>query len=83
LDADGYRCGFGWASSTIATAVFTLQDNANKLSGSATDWTESPEKAWPDEEIVQQAVARLPWGHNVTLLFSTLLGLQVYAPPER
>ena len=25
-------------------------------------------EAWPDEEIVQQAVARLPWGHNVRLL---------------
>jgi hypothetical protein len=22
-------------------------------------------EAWPDEPIVQQAVARLPWGHNV------------------
>lgn len=25
-------------------------------------------EAWPDEPIVQQAVARLPWGHNVRLL---------------
>jgi predicted nuclease of restriction endonuclease-like (RecB) superfamily len=25
-------------------------------------------EAWPDEEIVQQAVAQLPWGHNVRLL---------------
>ncbi len=24
--------------------------------------------AWPDREIVQQAVAQLPWGHNVVLL---------------
>jgi predicted nuclease of restriction endonuclease-like (RecB) superfamily len=24
--------------------------------------------AWPDREIVQQAVAQLPWGHNVILL---------------
>ena len=24
--------------------------------------------AWPDGEIVQQAVARLPWGHNLVLL---------------
>jgi predicted nuclease of restriction endonuclease-like (RecB) superfamily len=24
--------------------------------------------AWPDEKIVQQAVAQLPWGHNVRLL---------------
>lgn len=24
--------------------------------------------AWPDAEFVQQAVARLPWGHNVVLL---------------
>lgn len=25
-------------------------------------------EAWPDESIVQQAVAQLPWGHNVRLL---------------
>lgn len=25
-------------------------------------------EAWPDEQIVQQAVAQLPWGHNVRLL---------------
>ena len=25
-------------------------------------------EAWPDRKIVQQAVARLPWGHNVRLL---------------
>lgn len=25
-------------------------------------------EAWPDEEFVQQAVARLPWGHNLVLL---------------
>lgn len=24
--------------------------------------------AWPDEEIVQQAVGQLPWGHNLVLL---------------
>jgi predicted nuclease of restriction endonuclease-like (RecB) superfamily len=25
-------------------------------------------EAWPDGEFVQQAVARLPWGHNLVLL---------------
>ena len=25
-------------------------------------------EAWPDAEFVQQAVAQLPWGHNVVLL---------------
>lgn len=25
-------------------------------------------EAWPDEEIVQQLVAQIPWGHNVRLL---------------
>ena len=25
-------------------------------------------EAWPNSEIVQQAVAQLPWGHNVVLL---------------
>lgn len=24
--------------------------------------------AWPDEEIVQQVVGQLPWGHNVDLI---------------
>lgn len=24
--------------------------------------------AWPDEQIVQQAVGQLPWGHNLVLL---------------
>jgi predicted nuclease of restriction endonuclease-like (RecB) superfamily len=25
-------------------------------------------EAWPDEAIVQQLVARIPWGHNVRIL---------------
>ena len=25
-------------------------------------------EAWPDEQIVQQFVAQIPWGHNVRLL---------------
>lgn len=25
-------------------------------------------EAWPDTEIVQQAAAQLPWGHNLVLL---------------
>ncbi|TWI73988.1 uncharacterized protein DUF1016 [Desulfobotulus alkaliphilus] len=25
-------------------------------------------EAWPDEQIVQQAVGQLPWGHNLVLL---------------
>jgi len=25
-------------------------------------------EAWPDEAIIQQAVGRLPWGHNLVLL---------------
>ena len=25
-------------------------------------------EAWPDQTIVQQAVGRLPWGHNLVLL---------------
>jgi len=24
--------------------------------------------AWPNEVIVQQAVAQIPWGHNIRLL---------------
>ena len=25
-------------------------------------------EAWPDEAIVQQLVAQIPWGHNVRIL---------------
>jgi predicted nuclease of restriction endonuclease-like (RecB) superfamily len=25
-------------------------------------------EAWPDEEFVQQAVAQIPWGHNIRIL---------------
>jgi predicted nuclease of restriction endonuclease-like (RecB) superfamily len=25
-------------------------------------------RAWPDEEVLQQVVAKLPWGHNIQLL---------------
>ena len=25
-------------------------------------------EAWPDEQIVQQAVGQLPWGHNLVLI---------------
>ena len=24
-------------------------------------------EAWPDEQIIQQLVGQLPWGHNLTL----------------
>lgn len=34
-------------------------------------------EAWPDEAIVQQAVAQIPWGHNVRLLD------KLTAPAER
>lgn len=38
-------------------------------------------EAWPDEEFVQQAVALLPWGHNLMLLdkLSTLQARRWYA----
>jgi predicted nuclease of restriction endonuclease-like (RecB) superfamily len=32
-------------------------------------------EAWPEEAILQQAVAKLPWGHNVRLL-------DLVKPPE-
>ena len=25
-------------------------------------------EAWPDEQIVQQLVGQLPWGHNLVLI---------------
>jgi len=28
-------------------------------------------EAWPDEQIVQQLVGKLPWGHNLVLLCKT------------
>lgn len=34
-------------------------------------------EAWPDAEIVQQAAAQLPWGHNLVLLD------RLKAPAER
>lgn len=34
-------------------------------------------EAWPDEEIVQQLVAQIPWGHNIRILD------QVKSPADR
>lgn len=41
-------------------------------------------EAWPERAIVQQAVAQVPWGHNVRLLDKVKCGVRVSdtAPPH-
>lgn len=36
-------------------------------------------EAWPDYDFVQQAVAQLPWGHNLVLLEKFYLVLKLVA----
>ena len=38
------------------------------LSGRNLKYMRAFAEAWPDQEIVQQVVAQLPWGHNVRLV---------------
>lgn len=61
----------GWGSKVIDRLGWDLREAFPEMKGLSTRnlmYMRTFAGAWPDFEIVQQAVARLLWGHNVLLL---------------
>ncbi len=60
----------GWGAKVIERLAHDLRHAFPTLKGfSRTNllYMRSFAEAWPDEQIVQQAVGQLPWGHNLAL----------------
>jgi len=61
----------GWGARVIDRLAADLRRDFPDMTGLSArnlKYMRAFAEAWPDEPIVQQAVARLPWGHNVRLL---------------
>ncbi len=65
----------GWGTKVIERLSNDLRAEFPGLTGLSTRnllYMRSLAGAWPDVAVVQQVVAQLPWGHNVTLLDDTM-----------
>lgn len=63
----------GWGAKVIARLAQDLRNAFPEMKGFSPrnlKYMRAFAQAWPDEAIVQQAVAQLPWGHNLVLLES-------------
>ena len=61
----------GWGTKVIERLARDLRNAFPDMKGFSTrnlKYMRSFAEAWPDKQIVQQAVAQLPWGHNLVLL---------------
>jgi len=61
----------GWGSKVIERLAKDLKKEFPDMQGFSSrnlKYMRSFAEAWPDEQIVQQLVAQIPWGHNVRLL---------------
>jgi len=61
----------GWGAKVIERLAHDLRNAFPEMKGfSRTNllYMRSFADAWPDHQIVQQAVGQLPWGHNIVLL---------------
>ena len=61
----------GWGAKVIDRLAQDLRvefPDMQGLSSRNLKYMRTLAEVWPDEPIVQQAVAQLPWGHNVRLL---------------
>ena len=61
----------GWGAKVIEQLAYDLRTAFPEMRGfSRTNllYMRSFAEGWPDEQIVQQAVGQLPWGHNLVLL---------------
>ena len=70
----------GWGKKVIEQLANDLKTSFPEMKGLSSRnlaYMRAFAEAWPDRSIVQQAVAKLPWGHNVRLLD------MVKAPQER
>ena len=61
----------GWGAKVIARLAHDLRTAFPEMKGFSRAnlmYMRAFAQAWPDAEVVQQAVGRLPWGHNLVLL---------------
>ena len=61
----------GWGAKVIERLAHDLRSAFPEMKGFSRAnlmYMRAFAEAWPDAEIVQQAVGRLPWGHNLVLL---------------
>lgn len=61
----------GWGARVIDRLAHDLQaefPGVEGFSARSLKYMRALAEAWPDEEIVQQLIAQLPWGHNVRVL---------------
>jgi predicted nuclease of restriction endonuclease-like (RecB) superfamily len=61
----------GWGAKVIDRLALDLRTSFPEMRGFSRAnllYMRAFAQAWPDPEIVQQAVGQLPWGHNIVLL---------------
>ena len=61
----------GWGTKVIDRLAHDLRNDFPDMKGFSPrnlKYMRAFAEAWPDSEFVQQAVAQLPWGHNLVLL---------------
>jgi predicted nuclease of restriction endonuclease-like (RecB) superfamily len=61
----------GWGAKVIGRLAHDLRNAFPEMKGFSRAnlmYMRAFAEAWPDEQIVQQAVGQLPWGHNLVLL---------------
>lgn len=61
----------GWGAKVVERLASDLRSEFPKMQGLSPrnlKYMRAFAEAWPDDDFVQQAVAQLPWGHNVRLL---------------
>lgn len=61
----------GWGAKVVDQLAADLRQEFPEMKGFSSrnlKYMRAFAQAWPDSEIVQQAVAQLPWGHNVRIL---------------
>ena len=65
------QCREGWGAKVVDRLAADLGRSFPDMRGFSTrnlKYMRAFAEAWPDESIVQQVVAQLPWGHNVRIL---------------
>ena len=76
----------GWGAKVITRLAADLRRAFPEMSGLSVrnlKYMRSLAQAWPDEELVQQVVAQLPWGHNTHLLYAVKSAPNVNGMPAK
>ncbi len=66
----------GWGAKVIDRLAHDLRKSFPEMKGFSSrnlKYMRTFSEAWSEEQIVQQAVAQLPWGHNLVLLTKLIL----------